>query len=86
VSNIKPGGEGAERAAGAPTDPPAVRVVKGAPTPEELAALVVALRLVRPAADAPPPAVTRARRVLRRPLVPGPRGWRESSWNLGGHL
>ncbi|MEU7827516.1 MULTISPECIES: acyl-CoA carboxylase subunit epsilon [unclassified Nonomuraea] len=63
-----------------------LRVVKGAPTPEELAALVVALRLVRPAADAPRPAVTRPRRVLRRPLVPGPRGWRESSWNLGGHL
>ncbi|MFB4280372.1 MULTISPECIES: acyl-CoA carboxylase subunit epsilon [unclassified Nonomuraea] len=61
-----------------------MRVIKGDPTPEELAALVVALRTLRQE-PAPRPAV-RPRRVLRRPLARGPRGWRESSWNLGGHL
>ncbi|MEV0831159.1 hypothetical protein [Nonomuraea rubra] len=31
-----------------------------------------------------PPRV--ARRVLRRPVLPGPGGWRESRWSVGGRL
>ncbi|MEV7012116.1 acyl-CoA carboxylase epsilon subunit [Streptosporangium sp. NPDC051022] len=64
---------------------PAVNIVTGDPTPEELAALVVALRVVK-AAGAPPPPAVRPRRALRRPLVTGPNGWRESRWNLGRSL
>jgi hypothetical protein len=64
----------------------AVNVVKGAPAPEELAALVVALRLAAQAPPPPRPVPARRRPALRRPLMTGPRGWRESSWNLGGHL
>ncbi|MER7431539.1 acyl-CoA carboxylase subunit epsilon [Nonomuraea rubra] len=59
-----------------------MKIVKGSPTAEELAALVVALRAVR-RAPAPLPV---ARRVLRRPVVPGPGGWRESRWSVGGRL
>ncbi|PZG18151.1 acyl-CoA carboxylase subunit epsilon [Nonomuraea aridisoli] len=60
-----------------------MNVTKGDPSPEELAALVIAFLTVR-AQPAPRPG--RVRRTLRRPLVRGPRGWRESRWNLGGHL
>ncbi|MFC6533165.1 hypothetical protein [Nonomuraea rubra] len=42
----------------------------------------MALRAVR-RAPAPLPV---ARRVLRRPVVPGPGGWRESRWSVGGRL
>ncbi|GII67485.1 hypothetical protein Skr01_75700 [Sphaerisporangium krabiense] len=63
-----------------------MNVVTGDPTPEELAALVVALRLATAAAPAPPPPAPRPRPALRRPLVTGPRGWRESRWNLGRSL
>ncbi|MGW3347240.1 acyl-CoA carboxylase subunit epsilon [Nonomuraea rubra] len=61
-----------------------MKIAKGSPTAEELAALVVALRAVRRApAPAPLPV---ARRVLRSPVVPGPGGWRESRWSVGGRL
>ncbi|MFI7702283.1 acyl-CoA carboxylase epsilon subunit [Nonomuraea sp. NPDC049480] len=60
-----------------------MNVINGNPSAEELAALVVAL-LATPAPAPPPP--PRRRRMLRRPLVTGPRGWRESRWNLGGPL
>ena len=63
------------------TERPLLRVVRGDPTPEELAALVTVLS-ARPAPAAPP--VRRsvwgnpARRV-RRPLRPGPGAWRASA-------
>ncbi|MEV5411121.1 acyl-CoA carboxylase subunit epsilon [Thermopolyspora sp. NPDC052614] len=58
-------------------------VVAGTPSPEELAALVAVLGAVRDR-PAPPPETRVVRRTLRGPLLRGPRGWRESSWNLGG--
>ncbi|WP_345572771.1 acyl-CoA carboxylase epsilon subunit [Nonomuraea rosea] len=58
-------------------------MVKGAPAPEELAALVVALHTAR---TAPAPSPVARRPLLRRPLLAGPGAWRESRWNLGGHL
>ena len=55
-----------------------IRVVRGGPSDEELAALVVALRSRRPAARKPEPVSGWARRedLLRRPLHPGPDAWR----------
>ena len=62
---------------------PELRVVRGDPTPEEVAALVEALT----AAAAAAPAAAPARRhpgwgdrasMLRRPLYPGPGAWRAS--------
>ena len=56
-----------------------IRVVKGQPTDEEVAALVVALRMrARPAARQPEPVSGWARReeLLRKPLHPGPGAWR----------
>jgi hypothetical protein len=63
---------------------PVLRVVKGDPSPEELAA-VVAVVAARAAAPAPPPAPDRASdwatywRTARRPLHPGPGRWRASA-------
>ncbi|MEV1001503.1 acyl-CoA carboxylase epsilon subunit [Nonomuraea sp. NPDC050202] len=69
-----------------------MKITKGSPTSGELAALVVALHAARqsPApAPAPAPAwapvTRRPRRSLRRPVLPGPGGWRESRWTMGGH-
>lgn len=65
---------------------PLLRVVRGNPTPEELAALVavVASRasVVEPEPASPPPWASRAA-GLRRPLTPGPGAWRASG--LPGH-
>ncbi|HLL08908.1 MAG TPA: acyl-CoA carboxylase subunit epsilon [Nocardioidaceae bacterium] len=63
--------------------PPLLRVVRGDPTPEELAALVTVLaaRRSRPGR----PAFRRRstwpdrRRALRRPLHAGPGGWLDSA-------
>jgi hypothetical protein len=68
-------------------DEPLLRVVAGQPTSEEVAALTVALSLVRSRAAAAratgPPAATSgwARRsgLLRAPLVRGPGAWRRST-------
>jgi hypothetical protein len=60
-----------------------LRVVRGNPTDEELAALVVVLQAVAtaPATGTPAPA-RRAwgapRSAVRRPVVPGPGAWRAS--------
>ncbi|MEZ7128848.1 acyl-CoA carboxylase subunit epsilon [Nonomuraea sp. AD125B] len=66
----------------------ALTVVRGAPSPEELAALVVAVHATHAARPEPAAArpVTHLWRMPRHPLARGPRGWRESSWNLGGRL
>ncbi|MGZ4469782.1 MAG: acyl-CoA carboxylase epsilon subunit [Nocardioidaceae bacterium] len=63
---------------------PLLRVVRGEPSAEELAALV-AVVAARAAASGPrPPArvsawTDRSRRV-RRPLRPGPGAWQASAW------
>jgi hypothetical protein len=62
---------------------PLLRVVKGDPTPEELAALiaVVAARSGGDAEAAPEPtSAWRDRtRYVRRPMTPGPNAWRASA-------
>ena len=60
---------------------PLLRVVRGEPTPEQLAALlaVVAARAGAPAARQPRPVRSLwATPVLRAPLSPGPGAWRAS--------
>ncbi|MDP9396888.1 MAG: acyl-CoA carboxylase subunit epsilon [Actinomycetota bacterium] len=64
------------------TEQPLLRVVRGDPTPEELAALVAVLS-ARPAPAAAPP-VRRSvwrdpARLVRRPLRSGPGAWRASA-------
>jgi hypothetical protein len=64
--------------------PPALRVVSGHPTPEELAALVVVVTARSGAgtveADPQPPSPWTSRRaLLRRPLQPAPGAWRASA-------
>ena len=58
-------------------------VVKGDPTDEELAALVVVLRMRAgrgPAAPQPQPSGWSAyRRTVRPPVLPGPDAWRMSA-------
>jgi hypothetical protein len=61
-----------------------LRVVRGDPTDEELAALVVVLQALATAPATGPPAPARRawaapRDAVRRPLVPGPGAWRASS-------
>jgi hypothetical protein len=61
--------------------PPLLRVVKGDPSPEELAALVAVIAtLGGPAASAPrrTPDWNAPRRLHRLPHHPGPGGWRAS--------
>ncbi|HWH30484.1 MAG TPA: acyl-CoA carboxylase subunit epsilon [Mycobacteriales bacterium] len=60
---------------------PLLRVVRGNPTPEEIAALVAVLALRGPAVEPEPVPPSRwASRAagLRRPLSPGPGAWRAS--------
>jgi acyl-CoA carboxylase epsilon subunit len=64
-----------------PTAPPLLRVVRGEPTAEELAALTVvvaALSRQRRPRRRPTPVGAWASRadVVRTPLQPGPGGWR----------
>ncbi len=61
---------------------PLLTVLRGEPTPEQLAALVavVSSRAVTAAADAAPPTPSPwARPVLRRPLSPAAGAWRASA-------
>jgi len=71
-----------------PGGAPALRVVRGDATPEEIAALVTVLmarsgqgggpaRRPRPLARG---AWSDRSRLLRRPLHPGPGAWRRSAW------
>ena len=60
---------------------PVLRVVKGHPTHEELAALIaVVASLGAPAPEAPRPRAewNAPRRLVRGPLPQGPGGWRAS--------
>jgi Acyl-CoA carboxylase epsilon subunit len=63
---------------------PALRIVRGEPTDEELAALTVVLAAAgRPGeperSAAEQPSWNRAESRLRRPLHPGPGAWRASA-------
>ncbi|GLW96739.1 acyl-CoA carboxylase subunit epsilon [Microtetraspora sp. NBRC 16547] len=65
-----------------------LRVIKGEPSPEELAALVMVVAARTAAAPAPVPTPQRRwaarHHMLRRPVVASHGGWRDSSWKLGG--
>jgi hypothetical protein len=62
---------------------PLLRVVRGAPTDEELAALTVVLAAKAAAVPEQPPQPRKEWRnraaLLRRPLHPGPDAWRASA-------
>jgi hypothetical protein len=66
-------------------DAPMFTLVQGAPTPEELAALVVVVAARQDATAASRDALTESSawsapsRRLRQPLYPGPDGWWRSS-------
>jgi hypothetical protein len=68
-----------------PLSQPLLRVVRGDATPEEIAALVAVLMARSADGEAPRPARSVQNswsdrsRQLRRPLSPGPGGWRRSS-------
>jgi Acyl-CoA carboxylase epsilon subunit len=66
---------------------PVLRVVRGEPTAEELAALVVVLTAraaaaaaVSPSEAASPSSWRDRRRVLRAPPTPGSGAWRARAW------
>jgi hypothetical protein len=66
-------------------DRPALRIVSGSPTPEELAAVTAVVAAASGAAAAPAARDVRggwsdpaARR--RAALIPGPNAWRSSAW------
>jgi hypothetical protein len=63
------------------SEQPLLRIVRGNPTAEELAALI-AVVASRGAVDPPPPPVRSlwSRPVLRQALTPGPGAWRASSF------
>ncbi len=63
-------------------DQPLLRVVRGQPTAEELAALVavVTARATTPAGVTPATAWTDRSRLMRRCPAPGPNEWRASGW------
>ena len=67
-----------------PEGRPFLRVVRGNPTPEELAALVAVL-MARSGEAETAPARTRSawsdrsRQLLRHPMSPGPGAWRRSA-------
>lgn len=63
---------------------PLLRVVRGEPTPEELAALVAVLAAKgtggEPTAPKPASAWTDRSLLVRRPVAHGPGAWRASAW------
>jgi hypothetical protein len=65
---------------------PALRVVSGNPTPEEIAALAVVLAAVADAGHTAPSVAPAGGWAdpslrLRRPVPPGPGAWRASAWH-----
>jgi hypothetical protein len=65
-----------------PEERPGLRIVRGDPTPEEVAALVAVIG-ARAAGSTAPPSPARSAwgdpaRAVRRSLHPGPDGWRAS--------
>jgi Acyl-CoA carboxylase epsilon subunit len=65
-------------------DRPVLRIVRGDPTPDELAAVTVLLaalaRSGSAAQPAPPSGWTDLSLRLRRTPMPGPGAWRNSAW------
>ena len=66
-------------------DQPALRIVRGEPTPDELAAVTVLLTaLARAGSAAQPPSpsgwIDLSLRLRRTP-APGPGAWRNSAWS-----
>ena len=66
---------------------PVLRIVRGEPTAEELAALVAVLTAraaahPKAAPPEPPSAWTDRAALLRKPLHPGPGAWRAAAWRL----
>jgi hypothetical protein len=65
-------------------DAPVLRVVRGEPSEEELAALTALVTIAGGDGDeAAPPERGRwndPARLFRRPLLPGPGAWRSSGW------
>ena len=64
---------------------PVLRIVKGDPTPEEIAALVTVLsaRAASAGGEQPPPRRSEwagHERRMRRPVHPSPGGWRASAY------
>ena len=65
------------------SEAPRLRVVRGDPTPEELA-VIIALASVSGGGDEPADPPARGRwndpaGMVRRPLLPGPGGWRAAA-------
>ena len=59
---------------------PLLRVVRGNPSPEELAALIAVVSARGPVEEEPPAPRSRwGRPTLREPLHPGPGAWRAST-------
>ncbi len=65
------------------TSPPFLRIVRGEPSVEDIAALVAVLSAAavarQVAAPAPAYAWSAPSRVVRAPVSPGPGGWRASA-------
>ena len=63
---------------------PHLRVVRGNPTDEEVAALLAVVSTLRTQEEAPPPAPRSAwadrRTLVRQPLAHGPGAWRASAF------
>jgi hypothetical protein len=64
---------------------PVLRIVRGDPTPEEVAALTAVLAAAsggsgEPEEAGPASAWVEREALVRRPLTPGPNAWRMSNW------
>jgi hypothetical protein len=69
----------------APVSRPVLRIVRGDPTPEEVAALTAVLAAAsggsgEPEDTGPTSVWTEREALVRRPLTPGPNAWRVSAW------